>query len=173
MLKDCSAIRALVFASSTFCHICPQHPQPSRTTVVIQGNPLFRRHQTPSVTASWRTSRFFLGSTNVFIQPMSFDFLHYFSGPWVQQQPASGGDMRSMITSGRIRYSDWRRCYNVFVIDLERVSDSITDELIKNIQISFQNDTQLTYNFVLITEYQEEVTMDCITGQVVASDGQQ
>ena len=78
-----------------------------------------------------------------------------------------------MITSGRIRYSDWRRCYNSYVIDLERVSDSITDEIIKNIQISFQVASQNTYNFVLITEYQEEVTMDCITGQVVASDGQQ
>jgi hypothetical protein len=115
----------------------------------------------------------FLGSTNVYIQPLSYDFLHFFSGPWVQQMPVGGGDWRSMVTSGRIRYSDWRRCYNTFVIDLERCSDAVTDDLIKNIQVSFQNDTQNTYNFVLITEYQEEVTMDCVTGQVVASDGQQ
>jgi hypothetical protein len=115
----------------------------------------------------------YLGSTNVYIQPLSYDFLHFFSGPLVQQMPIGGGDWRSMVTSGRIRYSDWRRCYNVFVVDLERCSDSVTDELIKNIQISFQNDTQLIYSFVLVTEFQEEVTMDCITGQVVSSDGQQ
>jgi hypothetical protein len=114
----------------------------------------------------------FLGSTNVFTSPMSYDFLHYFSGPWVQQQPVGGGDWRSMITSGRIRYSDFRRCYGVYCIDLERVSDSITDELIKNIQISFQVDSQNVYNIVLKTEYQEEVTMDCITGQIVMSNQQ-
>lgn len=111
----------------------------------------------------------FLGSVNLFIQPQSYDFLHYLNGAYIQQGITNGNDFKSLSMFGQVRWSDWKRCYGAYVVDLERVADSVTDEIIKNIQISFKNDTPNTYNYLILIEYQSELELDRVSGQVVAT----
>lgn len=110
-----------------------------------------------------------LGSINVFSEPQSYDFLHYLNGSFVQQGLTNGNDFKSLSMVGQVRFSDWRRCYGAYVVDIERVSDEVTDDIIKNIQVSFKNDTPNTYDYVVIIEYQAEIEIDRVSGQVVAT----
>lgn len=110
-----------------------------------------------------------LGSVNVFSEPQSYDFLHYLNGAYVQQGITNGNDFKSLSMVGQVRYSDWKRCYGAYVVDIERVSDEVTDDIIKNIQVQFKNDTPNTYDYVVITEYQAEIEIDRVSGQVVAT----
>lgn len=111
----------------------------------------------------------FLGSVNLFIQPQSYDFLHYLNGAYIQQGLTNGNDFKSLSMFGQVRWSDWKKCYGAYVVDLERVSDSVTDEIIKNIQITFKNDTPNTYNYLILIEYQSEIELDRVSDQVVAT----
>jgi hypothetical protein len=71
----------------------------------------------------------------------------------------------------------------VVVVDLERVTDAVSDDTIKNIQLTYKIDVNstfgavtggsavnITYNIMYIIEYQQEAFIDRVTGQVIASD---
>lgn len=112
-----------------------------------------------------------LGSVNVFSQPISFQFNHYYNSSLISQGIANGNAFKSYAMSGRVKYSDFNSCYGAYVVDLERVTDEISDETIKNIQLTFKINTQNTvkYNMLYIIEYQSECYVDRLTGQVVNS----
>lgn len=52
----------------------------------------------------------------------------------------------------------------MYVIDLQRVSDGVADEIVKNIQISFKNDCNMAMDYLILTEFQQQCTLDRITG---------
>lgn len=112
-----------------------------------------------------------LGSVNVFSSPISYQFNHYYNSALIVQGFSNGNAYKADTMSGRVKYSDFNSCYGAYVIDLERVSDEVSDDTIKNIQLTYKIDTKSTvkYNMLYIIEYQAECNVDRITGQVVNS----
>lgn len=112
-----------------------------------------------------------LGSVNVFSSPISYQFNHYYNSALIAQGFANGNAFKADTMSGRVKFSDFNSCYGAYVIDLERVSDDVSDDIIKNIQLTYKIDTKSTvkYNMLYIIEYQSECNVDRITGQVVNS----
>ena len=91
----------------------------------------------------------------------------------MQQNTIAGGDYRAGPgqMSGQITYSMYNKCYGVMVVDLERVSDSTVDDLIRSIQVSWVNSGSLAYDYCILIEFENQIEIDSVTGQVVASDG--
>jgi DNA polymerase III psi subunit len=92
----------------------------------------------------------------------------------MQQNTIAGGDTRAGPDqmSGQITYSMYKKCYGVMVVDLERVSDSTVDDLIRSIQVSWVNSSSLAYDYCcILIEFENQIEIDSVTGQVVASDG--
>jgi hypothetical protein len=98
---------------------------------------------------------------------------NYLQGPWMQQNTVAGGDYRAGPgqMSGQITLSMWKRAYGGMVVDMERVSDSTVDDLIRSIQVSWINDTSLAYDYAILIEFENQIEVDSVTGNVVASDG--
>jgi hypothetical protein len=129
----------------------------------------------PNTCSIHRFSQFqcYLGSQNVMVQPQSLEILNYLQGPWTQQNTIAGGDYRAGPgqMSGQITYSMYKKCYGVMVVDLERVSDSTVDDLIRSVQVSWQNSSSLSLDYCILIEFENQIEIDSVTGQVVASDG--
>jgi hypothetical protein len=67
----------------------------------------------------------------------------------------------------------WESGYNVFSINLEKVTDEITDSLMKSFQLIFQVETStvanIAYDFYYIITYQSELSLDRSTGTITNS----
>lgn len=113
----------------------------------------------------------FFGGVNIFNNPQSLNIQHFYNSSLISQAQNNGNAFDSWLQSGQISYTDFQKCYGVYVIDLERVGSEVEDDLVKNIQISFKIDTNsnLTYNMVYILEYQSECFLDRVNGQIVSS----
>lgn len=112
-----------------------------------------------------------LGSVNVFSSPISFTFNHFYNSTLIMQGLSNGNAYKSYEMSGRVKYSDFAKCYGAYVIDLERVTDEVSDDTVRNIQVTYKIDAKNTINFnmLYIIEYQAECKVDRVTGQVVNS----
>jgi hypothetical protein len=72
----------------------------------------------------------------------------------------------------------WEKIYGVYVINLEKVTDEIQDNLMKSFQITFKNDTVGTataanpitiwHDFVIIITYQMELSVNRPSGLLTA-----
>ena len=72
--------------------------------------------------------------------------------------------------------SMWEKGYNVYSINLEKVTDSVTDSLMKSFQLIYQiedstfaNANKLKYDFYFIITYQSELSLDRSTGTITNS----
>jgi hypothetical protein len=85
----------------------------------------------------------------------------------------NGNSLRSKFFSGQITKSMWETGYNVYSINLEKVTDEITDSLMKSFQLIFQVETStvvnIAYDFYYIITYQSELSLDRSTGQITNS----
>jgi len=68
----------------------------------------------------------------------------------------------------------WESGYSVYSINLTKVTDEITDSLMKSIQILFQIEdnatgTKLKYDLYYIITYESELSLDRSTGQITNS----
>jgi hypothetical protein len=64
--------------------------------------------------------------------------------------------------------------YNVYSINLEKVTDEITDSLMKSFQLIYQiednsSGTKLKYDLYYIITYQSELSLDRSTGTITNS----
>jgi hypothetical protein len=82
----------------------------------------------------------------------------------------NGNSLKSKFFSGQITKSMWENGYNVYAINLEKVTDEITDSLMKSFQIIFQIEnntgTKLKYDFYYLITYQSELNLDRSTGTI-------
>ena len=66
----------------------------------------------------------------------------------------------------------WEKGYNVYSINLEKVTDEITDSLMKSFQLIFQVESnsvsanKLKYDFYYMITYQSELNLDRSTGTI-------
>ena len=89
----------------------------------------------------------------------------------------NGNSLKSKFFSGQITKSMWENGYNVYSINLEKVTDEITDSLMKSFQLIYQiedNSSQvqankLKYDFYYIITYQSELSLDRSTGTITNS----
>ena len=84
----------------------------------------------------------------------------------------NGNSLKSKFFSGQITKSMWENGYNVYSINLEKVSDEITDSLMKSFQLIFQVEgnavpaNKLKYDFYYMITYQSELNLDRSTGTI-------
>ncbi len=86
----------------------------------------------------------------------------------------NGNSLKSKFFSGQITKSMWENGYNVYSINLEKVTDEITDSLMKSFQLIYQiedntSGTKLKYDFYYIITYQSELSLDRSTGTITSS----
>ena len=67
----------------------------------------------------------------------------------------------------------WENGYNVYTINLEKVTDEISDSIMKSFQLIFQIESnagvKLSYDFYYMITYQSELMLDRSTGQITNS----
>jgi len=87
----------------------------------------------------------------------------------------NGNSLKSKFFSNGISKSMWENGYNVYSINLEKVTDEITDSLMKSFQLIYQIEinavsaNKLKYDFYYIITYQSELNLDRSTGTITNS----
>jgi hypothetical protein len=111
-----------------------------------------------------------IGGTNIFSEPQNFNYQFYNNNTLSIMADLNGNSLKSKFFSGQISKSQWETGYNVYSINLQKVTDEITDSLMKSFQLIFQVDGNagLSYDFYYIITYQSELSLDRSTGQVTS-----
>jgi len=114
-----------------------------------------------------------IGGVNVFIEPQQFNYQFYNNNALSLMADVNGNSLKSKFFSGQITKSMWENGYNVYSINLEKVSDEITDSLMKSFQLIFQVEdstfaqaNKLKYDFYYMITYQSELNLDRSTGTI-------
>ena len=118
-----------------------------------------------------------LGGQNIFSEPQNFNYQFYNNNSLSIMADINGNSLKSKFFSGRITKSMWENGYNVYSINLEKVTDEITDSLMKSFQLIYQVEdstfqpaaNKLKYDFYYIIAYQSELTLDRSTGTITNS----
>jgi hypothetical protein len=109
-----------------------------------------------------------IGGQNIYSESQSFNYQFYNNNTLSIMADLNGNSLKSKFFSGQITKSMWETGYNVYSINLEKVTDEITDSLMKSFQLIFQIDgtAGLSYDFYYIITYQSELSLDRSTGTV-------
>jgi hypothetical protein len=111
-----------------------------------------------------------IGGANIFTEPQNFNYQFYNNNALSLMADVNGNSLKSKFFSGQITKSMWENGYNVYSINLEKVSDEITDSLMKSFQILFSIEsstgTKLKYDLYYMITYQSELNLDRSTGTI-------
>jgi len=113
-----------------------------------------------------------IGGQNIFIESQNFNYQFYNNNALSLMADVNGNSLKSKFFSGQITKSMWENGYNVYSINLEKVSDEITDSLMKSFQLIFQIESnsvsanKLKYDFYYMITYQSELNLDRSTGTI-------
>jgi hypothetical protein len=112
-----------------------------------------------------------VASVNVFDEAQATTNSYYLESAYITQGKINGNAFISDFVSGAIKYSDYRVCYNTYIVDLERAINESDDDLISNIQLSFKIDMRndVYYDFLILSEYQTCAYLDRVNGTIEAS----
>ena len=81
----------------------------------------------------------------------------------------NGNSPKSSLFSGQISKSQWENGYNVYYVNLEKVSDIITDSTMKSFQLTYAvegNNDFVLYDMYYIISYENELNLDRLTGKI-------
>jgi len=111
-----------------------------------------------------------IGGANIFTEPQNFNYQFYNNNALSLMADVNGNSLKSKFFSGQITKSMWENGYNVYSINLEKVTDEITDSLMKSFQLIFQIETntgtKLKYDFYYMITYQSELNLDRSSGTI-------
>ena len=114
-----------------------------------------------------------IGGQNIFSEPQNFNYQFYNNNSLNIMSDINGNSLKSKFFSGQITKSMWENGYNVYSINLEKVTDEITDSLMKSFQLIYQIETntgtKLKYDFYYLITYQSELSLDRSTGTITNS----
>jgi hypothetical protein len=114
-----------------------------------------------------------IGGSNIFAEALNFNYQFYNNNSLSIMSDINGNSLNSKFFSGQITKSMWENGYNVYSINLEKVQDEITDNLMKSFQLIYQIETntgtKLKYDFYYIITYQSELSLDRSTGTITNS----
>jgi hypothetical protein len=115
-----------------------------------------------------------IAGSNIFTEPQKFNYQFYNNNALSLMADVNGNSLKSKFFSGQITKSMWENGYNVYSINLEKVTDEITDSLMKSFQLIFQVEdstittpaNKLKYDFYYMITYQSELNLDRSTGTI-------
>jgi hypothetical protein len=110
-----------------------------------------------------------VGGMPILSEPLQFNNQFYLNNLMPLLANQNGNSFKSDFMSGQISRSMWEKAYNVYSLDLRRVQDEVQDNQSKSFQLQFKVDTRGTYNFLIIMTFQNQLTIDRITGQVTSA----
>jgi hypothetical protein len=116
-----------------------------------------------------------IGGSNIFSEPQNFNYQFYNNNSLSIMADINGNSLKSKFFSNGISKSMWENGYNVYSINLEKVTDEITDSLMKSFQLIYQIEinavsaNRLKYDFYYIITYQSELSLDRSTGTITNS----
>ena len=130
----------------------------------------------PTTSTSCRLKNFNIqiGGQSIFSEPQNFNYQFYNNNSLSIMADINSNSLKSKFFSGQITKSMWENGYNNYTINLEKVTDEITDSLMKNFQLIYQIEdnsslTKLKYDFYYIITYQSELSLDRSTGTITNS----
>jgi hypothetical protein len=110
-----------------------------------------------------------IGGQNLFSEPQQFNYSFYNSNAMSILADINGNSPKSALFSGQISKSQWENGYNVYYVNLEKVSDIITDSTMKAFQLTYSIDgsnSDVFYDMYYIISYENEVNLDRLTGKI-------
>jgi hypothetical protein len=112
-----------------------------------------------------------IGGQNIYVEPQSMNYQFYNNNALSLMSDINANSLKSKFFSGQITKSMLESGYNVYTINLEKVTDEITDSLMKSFQLIYQIEdnattTKLKYDFYYIITYQSELSLDISTGTI-------
>ena len=109
-----------------------------------------------------------IGGSNIFTEPQNFNYQFYNNNFLSIMADINGNSTESKFFSGQITKSMWEQGYNVYTINLEKVTDEISDSLMKSFQLIFHVEQAIVprFDFYYIITYESEVMLDRSTGQI-------
>jgi hypothetical protein len=111
-----------------------------------------------------------IAGTNIFSEPQQYNYSFFYNNVLSLMADVNGNSLKSKFFSGQITKSMWENGYNVYAINLEKVTDEITDSLMKSFQLIFQVEsstvTTVSYDFYYMITYQSELNLDRSTGTI-------
>ena len=109
-----------------------------------------------------------ISGQNIFTEPLQFNSQFYVNNLFSLLGKINGNSLKSDFMTGQITSSMFNKCYNVYSFDLKRVADSVSDNGNKSFQIVFKVDSNNTYDFIVIVAYQNELSVDRLSGMITA-----
>jgi hypothetical protein len=113
-----------------------------------------------------------IGGANIFTEAQNFNYQFYNNNALSLMADVNGNSLKSKFFSGQITKSMWENGYNVYSINLEKVTDEITDSLMKSFQLIYQIESnsvsanKLKYDLYYMITYQSELNLDRSTGTI-------
>jgi hypothetical protein len=144
-------------------YIIPFLSSPTNAFPPSTNSPISSAPVTCSV-ARLRNFQVSIGGQNIFSEPLNFNYSFYNSNVLSIMSDINGN-------SGQITKSMWESGCNVYSINLMKITDEITDSLMKSFILNFQIDgtAGLSYDFYYIITYQSELSLDRSTGTITSS----
>jgi hypothetical protein len=112
-----------------------------------------------------------IGGQNIFSEPQNFNYQFYNNNAISIMADLNGNSLKGKFFSSQISKTQWESGYNVYSINLMKITDEITDSLMKSFILNYQIDgtAGLSYDFYYIITYQSELSLDRATGTITNS----
>ena len=110
-----------------------------------------------------------IGGQNLSSEPQQFNYSFYNSNTMSIIADINGNSPKGALFSGQISKSQWENGYNVYYVNLEKVSDIITDSTMKAFQLTYTvegNNDFVLYDMYYIISYENELNLDRLTGKI-------
>jgi hypothetical protein len=110
-----------------------------------------------------------IGGQQIFSEPQQFNYSFYNSNAMSIISDINGNSPKSALFSGQISKSQWENGYNVYYVNLEKVSDIITDSTMKAFQLTYTvegNNDFVLYDMYYIISYENELNLDRLSGKI-------
>jgi hypothetical protein len=110
-----------------------------------------------------------IGGNWLFSEPQNYNYNFFNNNALSIVSDINGNSLKGNLFSGQISKSMWENGYNVFYVNLEKVSDIILDSTMKQFQLSYTiegTNADVSYDMYYIISYQNEVNLDRLTGKI-------
>jgi hypothetical protein len=107
------------------------------------------------------------GGQPIFSEPQAYNHSFYNSNAMSIISDVNGNSPKSSIFASQVSKSQWENGYNVFYVNLEKVSDYVTDKLAKSFIITFAiegTNTVIAYDFYYMLSYENEFNVERLSG---------
>jgi hypothetical protein len=112
-----------------------------------------------------------IGGQNIFSESQNRNYQFYNNNALSLMADINGNSLKSSFFLGQISKTMWESGYNAYSINLMKITDEITDSLMKSFILNYQIDgtAGLSYDLYYIITYQSELSLDRATGTITNS----